>query len=243
MIPKWHLQEYQQALYLQTLFRLAGIDCVFDVGANVGQYRDFLRDQVGYAGHIVSFVPLPGLAHAMRIRAKADSRWTVREVVLGRASGSASFNVPDATQFSSFLEPKSDFDVMFERNRSVRSINVPVETLDREFNTLRSVLGFTTPCLKLDTQGFDLEVVAGGAELIGEFAAVQTEASVRVLYEGMSQSVQTIAAITASGFEVSAIFPNNPAHVPELFEFDCHFVASKRIEELRQRHRKKPVWR
>src|SRR5687767_6243230 len=48
VVPNWRLDNYPQTIYLQKLFALLNIDCVLDVGANLGQYRDFLRDQVGF---------------------------------------------------------------------------------------------------------------------------------------------------------------------------------------------------
>ena len=55
---------------LRKIFAANRIDTVIDVGANKGQYRDFLRHHVGFRGSIVSFEPLPEFAASLK--AKAD---------------------------------------------------------------------------------------------------------------------------------------------------------------------------
>lgn len=58
IVPLRETHERDFALHLGQLLSKLEIDCVLDVGANVGQYRDFLRDQVLYRGTIVSFEPV-----------------------------------------------------------------------------------------------------------------------------------------------------------------------------------------
>ncbi len=87
---------------MQRLFSHLGVDCVIDVGANTGQYRDFLRDDVCYRGRVVSFEPIPDHLTAMGPRGARDPLWEVR----GEAPGTASFNtIMTGTQFSSLLAP------------------------------------------------------------------------------------------------------------------------------------------
>ena len=65
IVPLREMKERDFALHLRELLAHLDIDCVLDVGANAGQYRDFLRDKVLYDGPIISFEPVsrhvPGL--------------------------------------------------------------------------------------------------------------------------------------------------------------------------------------
>jgi Methyltransferase FkbM domain len=53
--------------------------------------------------------------------------------------------------------------------------------------------------LKLDTQGFDLEVLRGGAQVISTLPALQTEVSFHPFYEGMPDYKMAIAAFETYG--------------------------------------------
>src|SRR5262245_25394220 len=105
VIANWRVERYPEAVFLKKLFRMLEIDCVFDVGANLGQYHDFLRAQVDYEGIIVSFEPIPRYVEFLRNRAKTDSKWIIEGYALGSTAGMAPFNVMASTSFSSFLEP------------------------------------------------------------------------------------------------------------------------------------------
>jgi hypothetical protein len=48
IVPLREMKERDFALHLRELLTRLDIDCVLDVGANAGQYRDFLRDKVLY---------------------------------------------------------------------------------------------------------------------------------------------------------------------------------------------------
>ena len=68
---------------LRNLFAELDIRCVLDVGANKGQYRDFLRSQVDYQGLIISFEPIQKNAVILQDRAKRDNRWFTYPYALG----------------------------------------------------------------------------------------------------------------------------------------------------------------
>ena len=132
IVPNWRLKTHPQELYLRRLFRELGIDCVFDVGANIGQYHDFIRNNVGFEGMIVSFEPIPSNVEILREKAKNDKKWVIEGYALGASSGNAIFNVMSTTEFSSFLEPDNSVIRRFSHGNSVKErITVEVKTLDQ----------------------------------------------------------------------------------------------------------------
>jgi FkbM family methyltransferase len=226
VIPTWRLATYPQATYLRRLFDLARVTCVIDVGANAGQFYDFLRTAVGFNGWIVSFEPVPHHARALRERAVSESHWHCEECALGARSGEAEFKVMSNTQFSSFLDPDHSAVGLFESlNRVEQRISVRMDTLDMAMARLPSEIDKARIYLKLDTQGFDLEVLKGASATLTHVVALQTEASVKQIYVGMPDYKAVIGSVEALGFELSAIFPNNTGHFPVLVEFDCHLVS------------------
>ncbi|MCU0646916.1 MAG: FkbM family methyltransferase [Gemmatimonadaceae bacterium] len=230
IVPTWRLDRLPMAKHLRRLFAHLRVDLVLDVGANLGQYRDFLRDEVGYAGRIVSYEPIPDHAAAMRQRAESDPLWTVEAKALGRAPGTATFNVMAGSQFSSFLTPEHNEVSLFrEQNAVSHAIDVPVSTVALELEAIDRGAPAVRPYLKLDTQGFDLAVLDGAGSALERIVALQSEASVRKIYTDAPDYVTTLQTIERRGFALSGIFPNNDGHFPQLVEFDCVFVSRREL--------------
>jgi len=224
--PTWRMPRYAQREYLKQLFDALQVDCVFDVGANRGQYHDFLRTEVGYRGTIVSFEANPALHAALRERAARESNWRIEAIALGRTPGRARFNVMAGDQFSSFLAPDHRMTGRFEGpNRVSEEVEVEVRTLAELAPGILQEVAARRPYLKLDTQGFDLEILAGAGAELSRFPALQVEASVTPIYKGGPDYVSLIGALNDAGFALSGIFPNNPGHFPQMVEFDCHMIA------------------
>ncbi|MEK9707798.1 MAG: FkbM family methyltransferase, partial [Alphaproteobacteria bacterium] len=79
------------------------IDCLFDIGANTGQYARAVRAN-GYKGRIVSFEPLTDVQQALRDRAVRDPLWTVApQTAIGARTGTIEINVSGESDMSSIL--------------------------------------------------------------------------------------------------------------------------------------------
>ena len=224
VVPKWRLDRLPLTRHLHRLFALLEIDLIIDVGANAGQYRDFLRDDLGFAGDILSFEPVPELAAALIARSASDPRWTVHAAALGAAEGALAFNVMKDTQFSSFRAPVESGVMDFGAANTVeRVVEVPVKTLHSVLAALpagerRGIY------LKLDTQGFDLEVLRGVGESLSRIKALQFEASFEGIYADMPRYAEVIEHARSLGYTMSGLYPNNPEHFPVLIEADCVMV-------------------
>jgi len=222
IVPLRDFKDRDFAIHLSQVLRKLEIDCVIDVGANTGQYHDFLRDKVGYRGLILSVEPVQRNIDILERRAAEDPYWHILGHALGRSRGELPIKVMKSDQFSSFLAPD---------NRAIPSFNglnepehveiVQVHTLDAILPDLRALHGFHRPYLKLDTQGFDLEVLAGAAESLPQVWALQSEASIIGIYQGMPNYVETIQALNERGFEISGLYPVSRDPALRLVEFDC----------------------
>jgi FkbM family methyltransferase len=225
VIPDRQRLEGSLGLHLRKLFEKCAIDCVVDVGANRGQYRDFLRNVVGYTGPIASFEPDADLIRPLQARARRDRAWRVYGYALGARPGASPFNIMQDKHFSSFLQPDHGAVTSFtQMNRVVETRTVEVTTLDDMYPVLQRELACRSPYLKLDTQGYDLEVLKGGGAVLPHFSALQTEASVKPIYENMPDYKRTIETLEASGFELSGMFSVSDECFPSLIEFDCVMV-------------------
>lgn len=225
IVPLRETRERDFALHLGQLLSKLEIDCVLDVGANVGQYRDFLRDQVLFRGPIVSFEPVTRHVECLRERARGESDWHIEGYALGAEPGTLPINVMVSDQFSSFREPDHSrlphYDAL---NVTDHVETVAVHTLDAILPVLRKRLGFKRPYLKLDTQGFDLEVLRGGAASLSGMLALQTEASVIGVYKGSPSYTETIRYLEERGFDLTGLYTVSRDASLRLIEFDCVMI-------------------
>jgi hypothetical protein len=82
------------------------------------------------------------------------------------------------------------------------------------------------PYLKLDTQGWDLEVIDGGPQTLPRVLALQTEVSCRAVYEGMPTMATSLDVLAAHGFAVSGLFPVTRDADLRVVELDCVAVRA-----------------
>lgn len=213
-----------ERIHLAKFFEHFGVDCVFDVGANGGQYATRLRDSVRYNGPIISYEPITDLAERMiqRTQETQDKMWHVEPLALDREAGPATFHVAASDQFSSLRTPSVDQPTEFvQQNAVVREVTVQRSTLATELAKWQAKLGFRRPFLKMDTQGNDMAIVEGAGASLSTFVGMQTELAVRRLYEGAPDFFETLSTLRLKGFEPSAFVPNNEGHFPDMYEIDC----------------------
>lgn len=213
--------------HLALLLPLLGVDCVFDIGANEGQYTRMLRAGAMYRGQVVSFEPLPEMAALLRKRAHKDPAWRIEELAVASSSGQREFNVMKGIEFSSLSEPSHRDVALFEQsNVPVRRISVETDTLTNVYRRLQKEIKFKAPFLKLDTQGYDVEILRAGADVMHNFVGFQSELAIRRLYRDSVDFRGAITFYRELGFELSALVPNNAGHFPVLVEMDCIMVRT-----------------
>lgn len=210
--------------HVAAILRQYEVDCVLDVGANRGQYGHDLR-RAGYTGHIVSFEPVPDVFAELEAVAAADGRWTAYPYALGREDGTTTINVVPGT-LSSVLAPTRFGRKRYAQLREPTATEVPLRRLE---SILDDVLpaGARRPYLKLDTQGFDLEVFAGLGDRVADVVAMQAEVSLLQIYEGMPDMAEALEAYREAGFDITALYPvSRQSATARVLEFDCVMVRA-----------------
>ena len=224
--------------HLKKLFESQGVDTVWDVGANRGQYYRFLRNSVGFKGSILSFEPLSELNGRLSEKSKQDPDWHVFPFALGEKNEQLAINVMQSNDMSSFLSPDSNHTDRFrDSNKPVKTEMVEVKCLNDIYEEISKKYGARKSYLKMDTQGFDLNVIKGGAEVISNYIALQTEASVLPLYEGMPDYRETISYLNSIGFELSGVYPVTVDEKLRLIEFDCVMVNVNKVDPIQAEFR------
>jgi FkbM family methyltransferase len=204
---------------LRAVLERAGVNCVLDVGAHRGGYRDLLR-ATGYEGEIVSFEPVQALDTG------ADPRWRAHRLALGSTSGSAQINVARERNFTSFLEPNAFSVDRFGGSAVDHTETVEVARLDAIFADVTAHVAEPRVLLKTDTQGWDLEVIEGAAGVLDRVVALQAELSVRAIYEGSTDWLQTLARLRELGFRPAQLTSVGRDDSLGLLELDCLLVRA-----------------
>jgi FkbM family methyltransferase len=208
--------------HLREVIRRYRVETILDVGANEGQFAGELR-ALGFLGEIHSFEPVQSVFERLKRRTASDPLWTAHNLAMGAAPGKLQINVSTASVFSSFLPLSDDAKRQWPASHPVRQEDVEVSTIDDFLKSHRNQS--TRILLKMDTQGFDLEVFKGALNSLDRIAAVSTEISFTAVYDGTPSYSQSIDAIRSVGFSVSGIYPVVRVDDLSLREADCVFVS------------------
>jgi FkbM family methyltransferase len=210
------------AYHLKTVLRQLEIDCVLDVGAHEGEFAGFLRE-LDYTGAIISFEPVATSFAALSKARGPDKHWRGHNIALGAEDGQLEMNIYAGSVFNSFLKPAEHGTTRFRDNTQiVRVDKVPVRRLESIVDEVLATRPSARIFLKMDTQGYDLQVVRGGGRRLEAIRALQTELAARATYEGMPTLPEALGELDRIGFEVTGIFPvaRELDHL-RVIEFDC----------------------
>ena len=162
--------DFNQWGNLIDLVRRLQVNVFLDVGANRGFFSQHLR-MAGYQGRLISFEPIPEDCERISALATGDRDWTVCNYALGAESTSKQFQVnlvgDNQTVLSSFLHLK--------HSNSSRAILVQVHRLDEVLAELIGPMASPRVFLKMDTQGFDGQVMEGASGCLKAIVGIQSE--------------------------------------------------------------------
>jgi FkbM family methyltransferase len=190
-----------------------------DVGANDGLFGRHLR-RIGYRGRIVSFEPVREPFIRLASFAEADAMWEVHQFGLGASDADAMINVSGNSHASSLLELsqrslEATPEVGFVREESIR-----ICRLDGVFPEVRR--GANSVFLKIDTQGFERQVLDGSEASLRSIGMLQLEMSLVSLYAGEALFEEQHARLRGLGYRLVALEPGlaDPRSA-ELMQFDA----------------------
>jgi len=213
--------QYTLNAHIATVMKQYGVDAIIDVGANEGGFGSLMRKS-GFQGPIYSFEPVTSVFEVLARRARKDDAWHVFDFALGAQASNAQINVSRFSQFSSILSATS-YGNDKENMKVELKQDIVIRTLDDCFR--EGLLGKGGRYfLKMDTQGFDIEVFKGAAQFLPKVCCLLSELSLIPLYEGMPNYLESLARYNGEGFLVSGIYPIWRSESLALDEVDCMMV-------------------
>ncbi len=176
--------------------RSYGIEAVFDIGANVGQFAEEIRHELPRA-QIYSFEPVKETYTALVKNFSGDTKFRAFPVGLGSQKERKEIRISAYSPSSSFLPQSETLKTVFPHTKEVGVETVTVERLDdiwRQVGKPRNAL------VKMDTQGFEAEVISGGKECLQASRMVIIETSFVEIYSGQPLFADIYEALKKLGF-------------------------------------------
>lgn len=156
------------------------VKTLIDVGASLG---DFIG-QMKYANQdlkVHAFEPVPSVYNQLLKRFGSDANYTFYNFAVGDQDGMVQFHANDYTFSSSVLPMTSTHINEFPYTKNTSVISCEMRRLD----SILSVSHLPKPLLvKLDVQGYELQVINGGKEIISKADYIVVEVSFVELYQG-----------------------------------------------------------
>jgi FkbM family methyltransferase len=210
---------YSLRATLRWVLQRQRVNHVIDVGANTGQFGKFMRSI--YSGRMSSFEPVSSAYDKLRQATRNDPSWEVYKLALGSKADIANIHVAPRSNFSSFLQTNDYCVTRFgERTVGTQEESVRVRRLDKVLEDISAQHTDERIYLKMDTQGFDIEVFRGLGEMLPRVVALQSEVSLIPIYERMPHWTECIETFEKAGFGIAGMFPVNRDQ-GRVVEYDC----------------------
>jgi FkbM family methyltransferase len=201
----WGFVEYTNHRFLEECRGYAA-DVILDIGANTGQFAQGLRAN-GYLGHIISFEPLSDAHATLVATAASDPLWDVAErCAVGASDTRGDINIA-GNSYSSSLLPMLDLhrqaapESAYQGTEPCRIITLD-SYIEQTFSDPTTTFG-----LKIDTQGYEKQVLAGLKRNHDRVKVIVCEMSLAPLYAdgpGMSELCHLLAEL---GYRCVALGP------------------------------------
>lgn len=212
------------------LLRALQVDIVIDVGANSGQFGSEIR-AAGYAGKILSVEPIAEAYGRLTARASRDASWTTIHCALGESDGESTLHIAGNSASSSFLDMLPVHEEAAPGTAYIGRERVTVRRLESLLSEYVST--GSRPYLKVDVQGYELEVLRGAGPWLEALVAIQLELSLARLYAGAPMADEVDAFVSGLGYRLAGIEPGFADPVSgRLLQMDGIYIRSDLLAQL-----------
>jgi FkbM family methyltransferase len=192
--------------HIPVLRQLGHIRTVLDVGANKGQFS-LVAASAWPQGRIISFEPLASAADTFERVHGSNARVSLIRAAIGAEDATVNMHV-SARDDSSSLLPITETQVQtYPGTHEVRSEMVRVARLSQ----LMDLSTIEAPALlKIDVQGYEMQVLQGCEDALQAFQFIYVECSFVEFYAKQALAGEVRAWLEARGFSLRGLF--NQSH-------------------------------
>jgi len=207
----------------EVLLRNIFCKTIVDIGANRGQFSLVARHCFKDA-QILAFEPLPQPFKVLQNIFVNDHMITLHQMAIGSASIPQQMHISQRDDSSSLLPITDLQNRVFPGTKERAIINVDVKPMD----TILKEEAIRHPALlKIDVQGYELEVLKGCKNTLGLFTYVYVECSYLELYQGQPLANEIISFLDIHGFDLKGVYNTEYDKLGTAIQSDMFFEAVK----------------
>ena len=222
---------YEKNINLIKSINKNNINSIIDVGANSGQFAEEVFKN-GFNGNILSFEPLK-LEHSFLLNKKIKMKkyhWEIAERCgLGSLEKKLNINISGMRQSSSVLDISEIHTNLYPDSVNIGKEEIDIFPLDNFYNKIINMK--KNILLKIDTQGYELEILKGAKKTLDYIDAIYAEVSLVELYKNQPLYDEILDYIKKGGFSVWSVdrAVGNKA-TGQTYQLDIFFVKSHKFQ-------------
>jgi FkbM family methyltransferase len=201
--------------YLFDLLKKNKFEFVIDVGSNIGQFYNLIRN-IGYKGRIELFEPLLECQNLLIKITETDKNTKLNSFALGEKNEIINFYITKNNVSSSLLLPK-------DSSKVSKSYDVIVKKFDDLDLNLKKYSGVL---LKIDAQGYEKHVILGSVNNLKYINYILMELSLSAQYVGEVEMTSMFQFMKELGYIPIFIYPGITNKDNEVLQYEVIFKKS-----------------
>jgi FkbM family methyltransferase len=195
------------------------IQTILDIGANEGQFAKKISSLFPTA-QLHCFEPISGPFQKLKHNFQHNSNVTLHQFALGEVEENRIINLNEYSPSSSFLNMEENHKKSFDFAINTTACDVNIKRLDSLDLKLKGPI-----LIKIDVQGFEDKVIAGGVDFIKSASIIIIEVTFKPLYEKQPMFDNIYQTLTLLGFSYNGNFEQLLSPVTgEILQGDAIFI-------------------
>ena len=195
---------YDTNINLIKSIKSRAINTIIDVGANEGQFVIKLITN-GFIGNVISFEPLSSAYNKLlKTQKKFNNKkvnWVVENrVAIGSNDIDSIINISSNSESSSILKILPSHTNLKPNSVTIGNEFVEIRKLDNYMNLITQYR--KSYLLKIDTQGYEMEVLKGSSKILDIIDSLLIEVSLIELYEGQELFIDILEFLKKKNFKI-----------------------------------------
>lgn len=198
---------------------------ILDVGANDGWFAKVVYRFAGENTSVISFEPLRSMIPKLKMLAEKYSFYQYENIALGAANEIIEITEYNTTGLSSLKGLSTSYEYSHQHYDTSIANKYPVNVATIDWYLADRKI--TSPLiLKIDTQGFEYEVLKGAEQALlkGQIKVVIVEVMTVEKYSGGVLYDRIFESLHSYGFTLFDLHPSYYESDGTLSEFDCAFI-------------------